>query len=133
MRIMSGGLVERYMVPIRPLPGTLLTVTDAQEERETPQQLAADQALASRAGTILNEHYPGHPWAVHTDHEQGVMTVWNMALSDKYKMVMHLGKSRSAAEFRAWVINAGGEFLERYDIPRGAMRSEDYATAKAQF
>jgi|TARA_Y100000310_G_scaffold315266_1_gene365601 hypothetical protein len=104
---------------------------DAPQLERSPSPLA-DYALAKDICDLLMAHYPGHPWAVNADHDQGVSVIKNTALSRKGGMIMHIGKINGPSDLRDKVVRFGGEFLERYDIPRGEASTQGYAEASKQ-
>ena len=70
-----------------------------------------DILLAKEIAETLHEHYPGHLWAVF---------IKNYYLSDQKCMVLHYDKLGDATTRKKRVIMSGGEFLERYNVKRGA-------------
>jgi hypothetical protein len=88
-------------------PGTTLVWTHADQDNER-------QALE-----ILAEHYPGWSWRVESKSAGGIMTVRNENLATRHGVVVHLSDVATLADMRSHMVNAGGEFLERYGMPRG--------------
>jgi hypothetical protein len=88
-----------------------------------------DMELASRMAAVLDNHYPGHAWAVHVDSEQGVANIFNWAVSFRYgyrlKLKDLLAPGKETANLRP-VIMAGGEILERANMVRGAWKEGEY-------
>lgn len=91
-----------------------------------------DVALARSAAEILCQHYPLWTWAVSADAKQGVMSIFNAALTGQYNWGtrVRLGSAESSTEWTRAIVNAGGEFLERFGCPRGPMTEEAIASMK---
>lgn len=111
----------------------------ALDEREARSpHLAADLDVAERAAAVLTAHYPGHPWMVWADHAQGVVLVRNPGLPDmpglpgtagQFAMVIHLADIANERDFRARVMRAGGEMLERWGVARRRYEAGCYDAA----
>lgn len=84
-----------------------------------------DIKLAKQVSDILMAEYPGHPWMVWASYFQGIVQVWNAALSTVTGFTLHT-RGRKENVSRHIVIKAGGELLERAGIKRGAMKAQDY-------
>lgn len=94
---------------------------------------ALDLSLAKDIAEALNEHYPGHLWAVNCQGEQGIMTIHNLMLSGQWGFVLKLDNNYSASDLRKRAILAGGEILERYKVSRGRINHEHMATMDTDF
>lgn len=95
---------------------------------ENPQVAANDLVMAKEMADTLNQHYPGHLWAVHVDGAgSGFADVRNMGLSGAWGFRVMLKHTYSASEFRHRIVMAGGEILERYRLSRGKFCEEQYA------
>jgi len=79
-----------------------------------------DVALVKRCADRLNEHYPGHLWAVHLNDESlgGVVIIRNLAVSGIYGYVLKLSRIYADPGLKC-VVKAGGEILERAKMARG--------------
>ena len=77
---------------------------------------------AKQVGDTLNQHYPGHLWAV--SWQGGVLVVKNLAISSFYGFVIKYADSFSATNLAATAVKAGGELLERAGMPRGKWDGE---------
>lgn len=84
--------------------------TFAEEEEENA---AADLATTKWVAELLHAHYRGHFFAVATDSHQGVCWITIPILLGNWKFMLRL-KDLNPAK----VIKAGGELLERFNIPR---------------
>jgi len=78
-----------------------------------------DIELSKKVAEKLNDHYPGHAWGVTASIQNGTVTIRNFALSEKYGFVVLIDKLKTDPGLKL-IVNAGGEFLERYNIKRGA-------------
>ena len=91
---------------------------------------AAERALAECMGKILQSHYPKPKtiqfwWAVHINSLSGIVTIYNLALSGDHAFVLHLDKLTTPNDVRKLTMMAGGEMLERYDLPRNTKLIND--------
>jgi len=76
-----------------------------------------DQQLATDAGRILSETYPGHPW--HVDVRSGALAIKHLRITAKWAMVLHYKRvADDYGRLRKGVIWAGGELLERAGLSR---------------
>ena len=83
---------------------------------------AADIALAAAVYHKLEEHYPGHRWAVNADHAAGIVTVQLLYLDrlntpKGWGFVLLIAKLDGDPTMRS-AVRAGGELLERFGLPR---------------
>src|SRR5262245_12840519 len=82
------------------------------------------QADADYVIDILNEIYPGHPWAARVDggcifiRHLGLRGSWGM--NAKFSDVAH-----DRAVFRRTIIMNAGEFLERAGLSRGRWNGDE--------
>lgn len=92
-----------------------------------------DVAMARAAAEILVKHYPLWTWAVVADAKQGVLSIFNAALTGQFQwgMRVRLGSAETPSEWNRTIVNSGGEFLERFGCPRGPMTEEAIASKKA--
>lgn len=93
-------------------------------EEEEKNRLA-DMATSKWVAEVLHSHYRGHFWAVSTDSKQGVCLITIPILLGNWKWCIPLGKLTPAM-----VIKAGGEILERFDIPRSRIDVAAFCTAR---
>lgn len=92
--------------------------------------LAHDYTLAKDMAEALMEHYPGHLWAVSADSNTGMCDIRAMQLSSIWGYRLKMPKIYSASAFRADVIRAGGEILERFRVNRGRFNEDQYTALK---
>ena len=78
-----------------------------------------DFTLSKKVAEVLHKHYPGHAWGVTASVDQGIVTIRNFALTEKQGFIILIDKMKSDPAMKL-VVNAGGEFLERFNIKRGA-------------
>ena len=77
-----------------------------------------DLLMAKDIAETLNEHYPGHKWAVNVN--SGVVIIKNFYISSQWGMVIHYKNIKGDAGYRKRrVIQAAGELLERANMKRG--------------
>lgn len=81
-------------------------------EKGTASELLDEFKLAKECADLLQNHYPGHLWAVNINTEGGIAIVKNLAVSSLYGYVIHL-KNLLDDPKRKRIIMAGGEILER--------------------
>ena len=96
------------------------------DERDPFQ--AADLTLAGRVADAIQRHYPGHPWMIEVSHEQGVVMISIPLFTGRHKHVIHIKTLKSDPALRK-CINAAGEILERYRIPRNRFNVDDFLTS----
>lgn len=92
---------------------------------------ARDMALAKRIGQTLEMHYPGHPWMVEVNHDQGVVYLSiPIVMPRGRKWVIHIDRLATDPALRQ-VVMAGGEIMERYNIARSAFRLDHFLDVRA--
>lgn len=102
------------------------------ETPATDKHMPADVALAKRIGETLERHYPSHPWKVEVDHRQGVVMIsLPIVMPQNQKYVIHTATIAGDPGLRS-VIRAGGEILERHQIPRAGFRLDPFLDARAR-
>lgn len=101
---------------------------------DTPDIAANDLLMAKEMAELLNKHYPGHMWAVSCDGGgTGFADVRNLSLSGTWGFRVKLRELFSASDFRHRIVMAGGEILERYNLSRGKLRPEEFASIPITF
>jgi len=91
----------------------------------TNQIEMANQAIAKEVAECLHTHYPGHAWGVNANVEQGIVQVFNLALSGQHGFTLHINDLQQDPSMRL-TIRAGGEMLERYQLSRGGKVEHQY-------
>jgi len=82
--------------------------------------------VARRAFALLDAAYPGHLWLVDCDLAKGGVAISIPVLMGSNWVYF----IRMADLEPRKVIMAGGELLERYRLPRGAIRPEQFVEAR---
>jgi len=89
-----------------------------------------DLVLAKTIGDTLEKHYPGWAWMVHVDSEGEIVNIMSGVLNEfqvkMYGFTYHLHNltySHKAATQKA--IKAGGELLERANMPRSRWTGQE--------
>jgi len=93
------------------------------------KQNTLDIATAKIVAETLNQHYPGHLWAINVQGEQGVLTIHNLMLSGQWGYRLHMDKRYSVSELIHACKLAAGEILERYNQRRGRIDHDAMAAA----
>lgn len=86
-----------------------------------PLHPLGDVALAKACADKLAEHFPGHPWAVHVNDEDGFgyVDIFNWAVSFMYGYRLTINMVYDDPNLTC-VLIAGGEILERAGMQLGA-------------
>lgn len=93
----------------------------------------ADLELAHRIMNCLKFHYPGHPWRVEVSHHRNVGCAYIMLPGfTSCRWVLHISELKNDPGMKA-VVHAGGEFLERYRMPRCGIDFDAYLTAMQNY
>lgn len=100
---------------------------------ETAITTAHDHTLAKEMADALLDHYPGHLWAVSADSATGMCDIRNLLFSGEWGYRLKIPLIYSASAFKADVIRAGGEILERFRSARGRFDEGHYAGLKTNF
>lgn len=100
------------------------------EDTRGPESLRpwtpSDQELEQRVLEILAAHYPGWGWRVEAQSSGGVLVIRNENLASKHGFVEHLRDVVNVSDMQRRIVDAGGEFLERFNMPRGAFDPDRY-------
>jgi len=97
---------------------------------EVDPYLAADLALTKRIAETLEAHYPAHPWMVTVTHAQGVAVIkLPLIMKKNHGYTLHIDRLANDPGLRA-VVRAGGEILERYDMPRHGFALDRFLQAR---
>lgn len=88
-----------------------------------------DAFVASRMMEILAHHYPGYPWDVVSNAQQGVV---------HFGIRVLMGETlRWVIKLKQWddlnpklVIDGGGELLERFNLPRAGFEVMSFIAAR---
>jgi hypothetical protein len=88
---------------------------------------ASTVLLVKRMADLLERHYPGWMWCVQPDDVGGVINLFSMRLSGewgyRFRILDIQGDPKVCDRV---IVAAGGEILERFYVPRGTYRYEDW-------
>lgn len=91
---------------------------------------ASTVLLVKRMADLLEKHYPGWLWCVQPDERGGVINIFSMKLSMEWGYrfrTMDIQGDPKVCDPK--IVAAGGEILERFWVPRGIYRYEDWKEA----
>jgi hypothetical protein len=101
---------------------------------QTAVTTANDHLMAkTMADALVAQYPPPHLWAVSADSRTGLCIVRNLLLSGNMGFVIKMPAIYSASAFKADVVRAGGELLERYRLRAGRFDEQQYADLKTDF
>lgn len=107
----------------RPWSGTNLRLAyehpDLGDDPQEDPAAAADMALTARVADVIHRHYPDHFWKIEVSHQAGIVMISIPALMNSHAYILHIAKLDLRLQR---VVNAAGEILERYRIPRSGLR-----------
>jgi len=86
----------------------------------------SDQLLATDISRKLDQHYPGHLWAVNVDSIGGVVTIKNFAVSFTHGYLVKIKEVQDDPTRKACIMGAG-EILERAHMRVGKARPGEKA------
>lgn len=82
-----------------------------------PAVAAWEMQACRMIGSLLHHHYQGHDWAIKVDRRGGIARIWiNCLMSPLFAYTIKLRDLQQSE-----VINAGGQLLERFGIPRSTI------------
>ena len=97
----------------------------------TPQE-RDDINAAKSVFQVLCRYYPGHPWSVSADVHAGIASVFLLyddpLTKQGFGYLLHLGNLDMGSGVRK-IKTAGGELLERYNLPRRGATDQTKARA----
>jgi hypothetical protein len=77
-----------------------------------------DDTVCRAIGRLLHDAYRGHDWQVWVSRADGIAKIWlNCLMNPNFPYVLRLTELLRPRD----VINAGGEILERYNVPRSGV------------
>ena len=93
----------------------------------------SDQRLADAIMNTLQQHYPGHPWFVEVSHHRnvGIAKIKLPGFTD-YSFILKIRDLVSDPGLKS-VVAAGGQFLERYRLPRSGIDYASYLASMAKY
>lgn len=104
-------------------------------QTDAPDATPADDMLARQIAEVLQKHYPGHPWDVNVSSFTGMVKVEHPALSARSGFMFPITHFANYGDVVKNSVMLGGEFLERFGLPRSWARDEQLleAARKALF
>lgn len=93
---------------------------------ETDPNADWDMMVAKAITRVLLSQYRGHFWEAYCDSKQGVAWITIPLLLGNYKYVFRLSDDITPA----MIVRAGGEILERFNIPRTSLDVPAFLAAK---
>ncbi|WP_213287579.1 hypothetical protein [Bradyrhizobium sp. sGM-13] len=93
---------------------------------ETDTKAEWDLTVAKAITRVLFSQYRGHFWEVYCDSKQGIAWITIPLLLNDWKYVFKLSEDITPA----MIIRAGGEILERFNIPRTNLDVASFIAAK---
>jgi hypothetical protein len=94
------------------------------EEQDTRAQW--DLMVAKAITRVLLSQYRGHFWVVECDSAQGIAWISIPVLLNDWKYVFHLSEDITPA----MILRAGGEILERFNLPRSSLDVASFIAAR---
>lgn len=85
-----------------------------------------DLMVAKAITRVLLSHYRGHFWVVECDSAQGIAWISIPVLLGDWKYIFHLSEDITPG----MIIRAGGEILERFNMPRSNLDIASFIAAK---
>jgi len=116
------------------LKRSLGIVRDSDVEEHDPQA-ARKLFLAKTTGELLEQHYSGHAWMVRVEMGKtgGLISISIPAImGNLYYFNIQLSTADSPEAFKKKILHAGGEILERFNLPRGAFSEVEWKEAMAK-
>lgn len=95
---------------------------------EEDRRAGWDLMVAKAITRVLLSHYRGHFWVVECDSAQGIAWISIPILLGEWKYIFHLSEDITPA----MIIRAGGEILERFNMPRSNLDIASFIAAKKQ-
>lgn len=90
----------------------------------------ADFFMTKQIAEKLEQHYPGYPWFVQVSSHQGIAQIKIPILMGDHAYVIHLTDLASDPGLGC-VLEAGGQILERFEMPRAGFSEAEFIAAKA--
>lgn len=91
---------------------------------------AVNKTLCREIGKKLAQHYPGHPWGVMAEAEHGIVKIALQGFT-QWPYLIRLSTLKADPGLKS-VVKAGGELLERLQMPRGGFSFADWRAADAR-
>lgn len=104
-----------------------MTRTPSNPDSLFPEHEAQELVLARELAELLEKHYPGYLWAVNVTLHGGMATIQALALSGEWGCYVPLARILNDPQ-RRYVVQCGGELLERYRVHRGQIDIDQVAS-----
>ena len=101
----------------------------AVNSRESPDHIKTEIEAARHIHCLLRRFYPGHSWCVEVSIQKGGVAISLPVLLGGNWVYFIKGRDLTDAK----VIEAGGEILERFRLPRGAFELASWLEARRRF
>ncbi len=94
------------------------------EESVHPRVAEAEYTLAGHVFGVLHKTYKGHQWEVSADVPNGTVVIKLLTVSSAMGYRLFIG-TRTITQLLEAAKMAGGEILERFDLPRTRLMDKD--------
>ena len=91
--------------------------TDIFIESKDTDNVTWEMKIAKQCTDHLQNHYPGHLWAVNVNSIGGTINIFNLAMSSLYGYLLKMTTVENDPQLKS-VTRAGGELLERGGLPK---------------
>lgn len=92
---------------------------------------AANLGMARKIFAVLSYHYPGHPWHVASNLEQGIAQI-GLPTFTSWTYNIRIKDLKGDPGMKV-VVRGAGELLERYRMPRAGFDVSHYVAAQQKF
>lgn len=100
-------------------------------DHDNAMRIANETEMARDIAMLLNFYYPGHAWEVTVDSRHGGAQLRIAVLmTGSHCYFMAFNDLATHGDFRKRVRDAGGELLERFQIPRNSFDLNAYVEAR---
>jgi hypothetical protein len=115
----TPALLRKLGVPNEMRMDSHYDAPDEGLDHETAWRIASETDMARKIATVLNFYYPGHAWEVTVDSRHGGAQLRiAILMTGSQCFFMRFDDIATHNDFRKRVRDAGGELLERFNIPR---------------
>jgi hypothetical protein len=89
--------------------------------------------ISDSIGPVLAQTYPGYRWRVEPNAKNGIVDIRCEMTDCRYGFRLKLANWFSATQWRALVIKAGGEILERSQLNRRSFNEPEFLQRPRNF
>jgi hypothetical protein len=93
----------------------------------------AAKEVSDYIGPLLANTYPGYRWRVEPDAKNGIVDIRCEHTNCKFGYTLIPSRYFSETQWRAAIIKAGGEILERFNMSRRGFDAVDFLTRERDF